>query len=318
MSEKLRIVFMGTPDFAVESLKMIFAEFNVVAVVTAPDKKRGRGQKIIATPVKIFAEQNNIPVLQPTNLKDNNFIEQLKQLNHNLNVVVAFRMLPEVVWNMPKFGSLNLHASLLPNYRGAAPINHAIINGEEKTGNTTFFLRHEIDTGDIILQQEVPISKTDNAGTLHDKLMISGAKLLVETLHKVENNTVEPKKQPSSITNLKSAPKIFKNDCRINWNLKGEEIYNFIRGLSPYPAAWTRFVKNGKVISAKIFDGIFKNSNDNDEIAIKTLLIDNMAMKVKVADGYYDITELQLESKKRISTKEFVKGLQQDDIFTLE
>ena len=232
---------MGTPDFAVASLKALLDNGeNVVAVVTSPDKPAGRGQKLHQSAVKQFALTNNLPVLQPEKLKNEEFLSELKSYNADLQVVVAFRMLPEVVWNMPRLGTINVHASLLPQYRGAAPINHAIINGEEKTGVTTFLLQHEIDTGNILLSQEVIIENSDNAGTLHDKLMIAGATTLIKTIVALKNNLLTPTPQDTVIEGtLKHAPKIFKDDCAIDWNQENIVIYNKIRGLSPYPASFT-------------------------------------------------------------------------------
>lgn len=238
----MRIVFMGTPEFAVASLEKIAeAGHEIAAVVTAPDRPAGRGQKIQFSAVKEAAIKLHIPVLQPEKLKNEDFVSELKKLNAELFVVVAFRMLPEVVWNMPPKGTINLHGSLLPQYRGAAPINWAVINGEKETGVTTFFIRHEIDTGNILQHKKIEISESDNAGTIHDKLMITGAGLLVDTLDKLEKTTLTAEPQEKFVGNqeLKHAPKIFRETCHINWKKSTEEIYNLIRGLSPYPAAWT-------------------------------------------------------------------------------
>ena len=244
-SNDFRIVFMGTPEFAVASLKsLIESGFNVVAVVTAPDKPAGRGQKLQESDVKQYAKYLNIPILQPEKLKDAEFIDQLRELKADLNVVVAFRMLPEIIWSMPRLGTINLHASLLPQYRGAAPINWAIINGDKKTGITTFFIEKEIDTGKIIHFKEVEIAETDNAGTLHDKLMLSGAALLTETVSGIKTGIYPQLDQKSVLPEdsiLHPAPKIFKETCKINWDNEIDKTYNFIRGLSPYPAAWTVF-----------------------------------------------------------------------------
>ncbi len=313
MSERLRIIFMGTPDFAVKSLDALHQQLNIIAVITAPDKKRGRGQQIVPTPVKKYATEAGIPVLQPTNLKDENFIIELKELKPDLNVVVAFRMLPEVVWSLPTHGSVNLHASLLPEYRGAAPINHAIMNGEKETGVTTFFLEKTIDTGKIIDQETVEITPDDNAGTLHDKLMNTGAELLVETVQKIENRTVQPKSQPDKIA--KHAPKIFKENCEIDWRKPGQEVHNFIRGLSPYPAAWTTFAKNGKPFTAKIFKGKFHPESTNDETGAISIKEDKLF--VKLEDGIFEILELQPQSKKRMPAQDFIRGLQKNDVLEL-
>lgn len=251
----MKIVFMGTPDFAVASLDAIVqANFDVVAVVTAPDKPAGRGQKLNESAVKKYAVEKGIPVLQPEKLKNPEFIEELRSYQADLQVVVAFRMLPEIVWNMPAKGTINLHGSLLPQYRGAAPINHAIINGEKESGVTTFFLKQEIDTGDIILSDSVPIADDETAGDLHDKLMVVGANLLVKTLHAVEANNITEQPQPQN-DDLKHAPKIFKEDCKIDWNNPAQTIHNLIRGLSPYPTAFTILNdKNLKVFKAEIED----------------------------------------------------------------
>ncbi|WP_462281035.1 methionyl-tRNA formyltransferase [Salinivirga cyanobacteriivorans] len=305
----MRIIFMGTPDFAVKSLETLNINYNVVAVVTAPDKKRGRGQKVIPTPVKEFATNAGLPVLQPTNLKDPEFIEILKSYNPDLNVVVAFRMLPEVVFNLPTHGSINLHASLLPDYRGAAPINHAIINGEKQTGVTTFFLDKKIDTGRIIMQHNVNIYPNDTAGTLHDKLMVTGASILSATVKEIEEGTAEA--APQIRKSDKSAPKIYKEDCEIDWSANGSVIHNFIRGLSPYPAAWTTFTRNGKPFTAKIYAGHFKRTNH--EMAPGTVKVNENNLEVAVNKGWYEIKELQPQSKKRVTAEEFVRGLQKND-----
>ncbi len=245
----LRIIFMGTPEFAVPSLEILVQhQFNVVAVITAPDKPQGRGQKITPSPVKACAIKHNIPVLQPANLKAPEFLEELRSYNANLQVVVAFRMLPEVVWSMPEFGTFNLHASLLPQYRGAAPINWAIINGEKETGVTTFFLQHDIDTGSIIFQEREPIHETDTAGTLYERLMHKGGELVLKTVLAIQAGSYPSQPQPENVT-IKHAPKIFKETCVINWNQPYDQVINFVRGLSPYPAAWTTI--NGKTY--KIF-----------------------------------------------------------------
>src|SRR6187455_863869 len=236
---QLRIIFMGTPEFAVPSLEILIQnKFNVVAVITAPDKPQGRGQKLTPSPVKECALRYNIPVLQPTNLKSPQFLEELKSYQANLQIVVAFRMLPEIVWAMPSLGTFNLHGSLLPQYRGAAPINWAIINGEKETGVTTFFLKHEIDTGSIIFKEREPIHEDDTVGTLYERLMVKGANLVVQTAKAVESGQANGKPQ-SAQPELKRAPKIFKETCEINWKQNAESVRNFVRGLSPYPAAWT-------------------------------------------------------------------------------
>ncbi|MFN4082290.1 MAG: methionyl-tRNA formyltransferase [Bacteroidia bacterium] len=298
----MRIVFLGTPAFAVESLKAIIQNgFNVVGVVTAPDKPAGRGMKLQQSPVKQYALSQKIPVLQPVKLKDASFIEQLKSLKADLQVVIAFRMLPEIVWNMPPMGTINLHASLLPDYRGAAPINWAIINGEKKTGVTTFFLKHEIDTGDMLLQAEVDITNDMNAGQLHDLLMVEGAKVVVQSLKLIQSGNYQT--IPQSGGSSKIAPKIFTETCRINWEKNALEIYNLVRGLSPYPTAFCEInYKKIKVFACKpeiayhrIGLGIVETDN-------KTFL------KVSCNDGYIHLTEVQAESKKRMPIEEFLKG----------
>ena len=309
-NKSLRIVFMGTPDFAVESLKaLVENNFNVVGVITAPDRPAGRGQKLKLPPVKEYALQVGLPVLQPEKLKNENFLNELRSLKADLQVIVAFRMLPEVVWNMPPLGSLNLHGSLLPQYRGAAPINWAVINGDKKTGVTTFFLQHEIDTGNIIMQEEMPIVDNDTAGTVHDKMMIMGAEVVVKTVDAIHNNTVKaiPQNEFSDATILRPAPKIFKDDCKINWNDSSEAIRNKIRGLSPYPTAWTELeMVNGKKISAKIF-----NSEVSKDIQLTpgTIESDN---KTYIAIGTEDkailIKDLQLAGKKRMLTEDLLRG----------
>lgn len=314
MSNKLRIAFMGTPDFAVKSLKALHKEFKIVAVITAPDKKRGRGQIIIPSPVKQYAYQQGIPILQPTNLKDESFIKKLKSYEPDINAVVAFRMLPKEVFNLPKYGSVNLHASLLPDYRGAAPINHALINGEKQTGVTTFFLKEKIDTGNIIMQQKINIYEDENAGTLHDKLMNMGAELLVKTMKQIEGGDLQARPQLSGST--KEAPKIFKEDCKINWKQKARKINNFVRGLSPYPAAWTSFKKNDKPFTAKIFAG--KVQRETPTLPVGTIVTQNKKFGVVVENGFYEITEIQPQSKTRITGEEFLRGLQKGDIIKLD
>lgn len=319
MQRSIRIVFMGTPDFAVASLKALNEADNmdVIGVITAPDKPAGRGQKMQCPAVKQFAlEQNISPILQPVNLKDEVFLDELKKLQADLFVVVAFRMLPEVVWNMPPQGTINLHASLLPQYRGAAPINWAIINGEKQTGVTTFFIEKEIDTGDIIDQEQVDISPNETAGSLHDKLMITGAGLLTYTVQNIRTSNVLSKKQSlvSSLEPAKTAPKIFKDDCLIQWSKSVTDVYNHIRGLSPYPAAWTQlYHKNEIIASFKIFacqlgiiegnttPGSFKTDN-------KTFL------HIATSDGYIEICELQQAGKKRMQIDEFLRGYKFPDI----
>ena len=300
----MKIVFMGTPEFAVASLAAILtAGIEVAAVVTAADKPAGRGQKLNESAVKKFAVEKNIPVLQPLKLKDEHFIEELKRFDADLFVVVAFRMLPAVIWRMPKQGTINLHGSLLPQYRGAAPINHAIINGEVESGVTTFFIKEEIDTGDIIFKSSVAISDEDNAGDLHDKLMQEGANLLVKTITAAENRRINEQPQDNSEL-LKFAPKIFKEDCKINWNDSGKNVYNFIRGLSPYPTAVTQL--NGKIL--KVFKATIEPSSPTQQVGEfetdgKTFL------KFATQDGYIHLLDVQYEGKKRMQVADFLRGM---------
>lgn len=300
---EIRIVFMGTPEFAVPSLEILLEhKFNVVAVVTAPDKPQGRGQKLTPSPVKSCALKYNLPVLQPTNLKSPEFHEQLKSFNANLQIVVAFRMLPEAVWSMPEIGTFNLHASLLPDYRGAAPINWAIINGEEETGVTTFFLDQQIDTGSIILQDKEPIFDDDSAGTLYERLMKKGAALVLKTVNQISEGNYHPTPQQKE-ADLKSAPKIFKETCEIRWNQKSEQIRNFVRGLSPYPAAWTNL--SGKIY--KIYKTTVVTSNESKTPG-EILTDGKKYLYVKTGDGWISIDELQPEAKKRMTIEEFFRG----------
>ncbi|MBA4743766.1 MAG: methionyl-tRNA formyltransferase [Muricauda sp.] len=309
-NNSLRIVFMGTPDFAVGILKKILdANFNVVGVITAPDKPAGRGRKVQESAVKQFAVQHNLKVLQPTNLKDEAFLEELKNLDANLQVVVAFRMLPKIVWQMPEHGTFNLHASLLPQYRGAAPINWAIINGETETGVTTFFIDEEIDTGNIVLQKTEKILPNDSAGTLHDRLMELGADLVVDTCKQIEAGTVTRQAQDESLE-LKPAPKIHKDTCRIDWNAPIKDIYNHIRGLSPYPGAWTQFVNDGKADQMKIFKT--KMEQAEHDYNIGKLLAEKKSLKVAVKEGYISLLELQLPGKRRMQIMEILNGLNLD------
>lgn len=304
MSDKnLRIIFMGTPDFAVPSLEILIEnKYEVVAVITAPDKPAGRGLKLQTSPVKDVAVKHNIPLLQPTSLKDPAFIEALKSYNANLQIVVAFRMLPEAVWNMPEIGTFNLHASLLPQYRGAAPINWAIINGEKETGCTTFFLQHEIDTGDILFVEKETIGEEDNFEALYDRLKIKGGGLVLKTVQAIEKGNYTPQPQQYSST-LKSAPKIHKETCKIDWTKSAEDIRNFIRGLSPYPAAWTEL--NGKTL--KIFKT--KKASDHSSKAPGEIDTDHKTyIHYHTSQGTLAILELQLEGKKRMTVEEFLRG----------
>lgn len=314
MSEHLRIVFMGTPDFAVESLKILVENnYNIVGVITAPDKPAGRGQQIAKSAVKIYAENNAIPLLQPTNLKDEHFLSELKKLNANLQIVVAFRMLPEAVWNMPKLGTFNLHASLLPQYRGAAPINWAIINGEKETGVSTFFLQHEIDTGNIIFQEKTTIGENETAGELHDKLMLIGAKLVLKTAQQIEHNSINSQPQNTNQP-LKLAYKIFKPFCEINWTKPINEIHNHIRGLSPYPTAFTFFKhkQTNKVTSCKIFKS--NKLTEKNNLKIGTIVASKNEFKIAVDGGFISIIELQPEGKKRMNVVDFLNGTSINDI----
>lgn len=301
---QLRIIFMGTPEFAVPSLEILVEnKFNVLAVITAPDKPQGRGQKLTPSPVKECALKHHIPVLQPTNLKSPEFLDELKSYNANLQVVVAFRMLPEIVWSMPALGTFNLHGSLLPQYRGAAPINWAIINGEHETGVTTFFLKHEIDTGSIIFQDKEPIHENDNAGSVYTRLMYKGAALVLRTVHAIERNEYPALPQDESVE-IKHAPKIFKETCQINWNHSYKSIINFVRGLSPYPAAWT--IINGKTFKVLKCSHAHANSQ---QMANGDFITDNKTyLYFKASDGLVAIEEFQPEGKKKMTVEEFFRG----------
>lgn len=303
---RLRIVFMGTPQFAVASLKKLFeAGYHIVGVVTAPDKPAGRGMKVQISDVKKYAVENGLKVFQPAKLKDSQFIEDLKALNADLQVVVAFRMLPEIVWNMPPLGTINLHGSLLPQYRGAAPINWAIINGEKETGVTTFKLQHEIDTGNILLQQPVPILITDNAETIHDKLMETGADLMLETVRKLECGDVTPIDQSTIATekDLKHAPKIFPDMCEVNWNNATKKVYDFIRGLSPYPGAYT-FLSGKRV---KLYETEMEFS-EHQHPAGEIFSDHKTFLKFATTDGFVHIKRLKPEGKKEMRISDFLRG----------
>jgi len=303
MSNPMRIIFMGTPEFAVPSLQsLVESNSNVVAVVTVPDKPAGRGQKQTESPVKIYAASQGIPVLQPEKLKNPAFLEELKSYNADLQVVVAFRMLPEAVWSMPSKGTFNLHSSLLPQYRGAAPINWAVINGETETGVTTFFIEKDIDTGKIIFQDREPIFPEDNAGTLYERLMRKGANLVVKTVQAIAagNYPQEPQSEPEDI---RSAPKIFRETCEINWNRPAIEIHNFVRGLSPYPAAWTTL--NG--LSCKVFKTKLVESESNAQPG-EYLSDGKSYLHFRTSDGWLAIEELQIEGKKRMAVGDFLRG----------
>lgn len=317
----LRIVYMGTPDFAVESLRrLVEGGYNVVAVITMPDKPAGRGHKIQFSPVKEYALSQGLPILQPERLKDEAFIEQLRSLHADLQIVVAFRMLPEVVWNMPPMGTFNLHASLLPQYRGAAPLNWAIINGDTETGITTFFLKHEIDTGEIIQQKRIPILPEDNVGTIHDKLMVLGADMVVETVDAILVGTVKPIDQASIQTDepLRPAPKIFKDTCHIDWSKPCIQIHNLVRGLSPYPAAWCEWVSpEGNRLGVKIFRTTPVPASHSFEPG--SVHTDGKSrIDIACADGYVRIEELQLAGKKRMAAADLLRGFHLDDHFKCE
>lgn len=325
--DSLRIVFFGTPDFAVESLdRLVKGGFNIVGVVTMPDKVGGRGNKVVQSAVKLYALEHNLNLLQPAKLKDPEFVEQLRALKADLQIVIAFRMLPEVVWNMPPMGTFNLHASLLPKYRGAAPINWAVMNGDKETGVTTFFLKHEIDTGDIIQQRKIDIVETDNVGIVHDKLMAMGADMVVETVEAILRDDVKPISQDELCNkgmDVTPAPKIFTDTCHIDWSKPAITVYNHIRGLSPYPAAWTEIEdQNGKLHHAKIYatalpcekhlgnivGSRFVGADAGNTIA-GMLSTDGKRMWVSCGDGnWIEITSLQIAGKRRMTTEEFLRG----------
>lgn len=295
---------MGTPEFAVAPLqKLVDQDWNVVAVITAPDKPKGRGQKLIPSPVKIAAEAHQIPVLQPTNLKNPEFLEELESYQADLQIVVAFRMLPVVVWDMPSLGTFNLHASLLPNYRGAAPINWAIINGEKETGVTTFFLKHEIDTGSILFQESVTILPEDDLGSVYEKLMNTGADLVIRTVAAISDGTAIAQPQDDSKA-IHHAPKIFKETCEIDWNNSAEDIHNLIRGLSPYPAAFTSM--NGK--KCKIFKSRVISQTDSQKLIGEWTSDGKTYLKFQTGMGVLDVMELQMEGKKRMAIADFLRG----------
>ena len=302
----LRIIFMGTPEFAVPSLEILVEhKFNVVAVITAPDKPQGRGQKLVPSPVKECALKYSIPVLQPTNLKSPEFLEELKSYQANLQIVVAFRMLPEIVWAMPSLGTFNLHGSLLPQYRGAAPINWAIINGEKETGVTTFFLKHEIDTGSIIFQEKEPIHENDDVGTVYDRLMKLGSQLVLKTVNAIEVGRY-PSLPQSEVIEINHAPKIFKETCEIKWDQSAENIRNFVRGLSPYPGAWATI--NGKAF--KIFNckKPLSTVDSKPSIAGEWQTDNNTYLYIKTSDGWISIEEFQPEGKRRMNVQNFFRG----------
>lgn len=319
MAEKLRIVYIGTPDFAVEPLRCLRnleksnsdCGYTIVGVVTMPDRiitRRGSNQ-VLMSPVKEYALAEGLPLLQPESLKDEAFVEELASWKADLQIVVAFRMLPEKVWNMPRLGTFNLHASLLPQYRGAAPINWAIINGDKESGVTTFFLKHEIDTGDVIMQRKVEITDTDDAGTLHDKLMYIGGETVVDTVLSIVRGEAVARTQASIFDGeLRPAPKIFRDTCRIDWNKGCETLYNFVRGLSPYPAAWTELTDaEGNATAIKVYETL-KEICEVKESAGTMLSDGKTYIKVALTDGYLHLTSLQLPGKKRMAVAELLRG----------
>ncbi|MBO6607563.1 methionyl-tRNA formyltransferase [Psychroserpens sp.] len=304
--EKLRIVFMGTPDFAVATLKaLVDNNYNIVGVITAPDKPAGRGRKLNESAVKKYAVSNGLNLLQPTNLKSEAFINELEQLNANLQIVVAFRMLPKVVWDMPKFGTFNLHASLLPDYRGAAPIHWAVINGETITGVTTFFIDEKIDTGAMILQEKVNIAEDDTVGVLHDRLMNTGSALVIKTVELIREDAVETTIQPKS-DDLKTAYKLNKENCRIDWSENVDKVYNKIRGLNPFPAAWCYLINGEEKLSVKLF-GVTMES-DTHNLNQGTITISKNKLKVAVPGGYINVIEIQLPGKRKMDVKSLLNG----------
>jgi len=303
--KELRIVFMGTPDFAVASLKaLVEANYNIVGVITAPDKPAGRGRKLNESAVKKYALSHGLEILQPVNLKNPEFLNKLESLQADLQVVVAFRMLPKQVWAMPKMGTFNLHASLLPNYRGAAPINWAIINGDTKTGVTTFFINEDIDTGAIIKQESTEISESMTAGELHDILMNLGSKSVVETVEMIQKGSINPIKQKEGDFN--PAPKLNKENCRIQWNQPLEKIYNQIRGLNPYPGAWTMLQNNGQETEIKIYKGHIVL--EEHKMAPGSILISKKQMRIAAENGFLDITDLKMAGKKRMDAISLLNG----------
>ena len=311
--DKLRIVFMGTPKFAVEPLRAVLqSDYHVVSVVTAPDRPAGRGQKISQSAVKEFAVENNQKVLQPTNLKDSSFVNELEALNADVFIVVAFRMLPKTVWSIPRFGTFNLHASLLPNYRGAAPINWAIINGEKTTGLTTFLIDEKIDTGRILLRTELDILPNETAGQLHDRMMPVGAQLVVDTLKMIESATLTTIPQDSLVGDfqkLSAAPKLFKETTRINWEKPAKQIHDFIRGLSPYPAAWTELVSaNGQRTPVKVFQSVISDHKPKQHSSGSIVTDGKTFIDIACLDGYVSINEVQLAGKRKLKTKDFLLG----------
>lgn len=302
----LRIVFMGTPDFAVATLKsLVENNYNIVGVITAPDKPAGRGQKLNESAVKQYAVLQNLTILQPTNLKNEDFLNELKSLNANLQIVVAFRMLPKAVWQMPEYGTFNLHASLLPNYRGAAPINWAIINGETKTGVSTFFIDEKIDTGDMIFQESIEINPEENAGSLHDKLMTIGSQLVLKTVESIQNESVKTIPQIDS-SEIKTAYKLDRDNCKIDWNDSLENIYNQIRGLSPYPSAWCTLSNGEETLDVKIYAADKEPTPHN--YSNGTIISTKKELKVAVSNGYIFIKDIKLPGKRTMDVKSLLNG----------
>lgn len=315
-AKDLRIVFMGTPEFAVPSLKaLVEGGYNVVAVVTTPDKPAGRGRQLHESDVKIAARELGLPILQPEKLRDEEFVATMEALKPDLGIVIAFRMLPEVIWAMPRLGTFNLHASLLPEYRGAAPINWAIINGEKETGVTTFLLNHEIDKGAIIGQLREEIMPEDTIGTLYDRLMNKGVGLVLETVEKLAAGDIKPiEQQHIDESTLKPAPKIFKEDCLVDWSMSGRRIVDFVRGLSPYPAAWSRLVRDGEELTVKIFRTSFQEAAHGEPIG--TIRTDwREELEVACSDGWIRIHELQVAGKRRMTTHDLLLGFRQIESF---
>lgn len=310
--KKPKIVFFGTPEFAVASLKaLVDGGYDVAAVVTTPDKVGGRGNHIIESDVKKFAVERGLPLLQPERLKNPEFVEALRAINADLFIVIAFRMLPEVVWSMPPMGTFNLHGSLLPKYRGAAPINRAIMNGESETGITTFFLKHEIDTGDMIEQRRIDITDEDNAGTIHDRLMEIGAECVLHTVKSIEDGSLTTEPQPEG--DFIPAPKIFKEDCRIAWTRSAREIFNHIRGLSPYPGAWTPMrLANGKPMDVKVFSSVVSSRALNEQPG--KVIVEEGRMFVSTGNGSIELLTIQPAGKKRMKVSEFLKGYTPDTV----
>lgn len=305
--EPLRIVFMGTPEFAVGILDTIYQHnYDIVGIITAPDKPAGRGQQLKYSAVKEYALEKGLRLLQPTNLKDEAFLEELKSLEANLHVVVAFRMLPEAVWKMPKYGTFNLHASLLPQYRGAAPINWAIINGDAETGVTTFFIDEKIDTGAMILKASLEIGDNENAGQLHDRLMELGKDTVIKTLTLIANGNAETTIQPTD-EDIKTAYKLNRDNCKIDWTKPGREVHNLVRGLSPYPAAYCFFKDNGQEWNVKIYETEFTEASHDKTPG--SIVADKKEISVAVKDGYIKILSIQFPGKKRMTSKELLNGM---------